>query len=123
MIPEMSENIDTRSLSITNCVVINPFSNHDEIAEDFARFLTTEYAGLLYSRSGKVPATANVEYDYPAFSVFALEYGYSMPLPKIMQTSNFWVELEAVFSDVWDGDDANARLKQLAEKDGLSGTG
>ena len=37
-------------------------------------------------------------------------------MPKMIETSNFWVELEIAFAKIWDGDDANADLKALSEK-------
>ena len=39
-----------------------------------------------------------------------------MPMPKMIETSNFWVQLEIVFSQVWDGADANQKLKELSEQ-------
>jgi hypothetical protein len=37
-------------------------------------------------------------------------------MPKMIETSNFWVELEIAFTQIWEGDDANADLKALSEK-------
>ena len=37
-------------------------------------------------------------------------------MPKMIETSNFWVELEIAFAKIWYGDDANADLKALSEK-------
>lgn len=116
LIPDMNEDIDTRSLSITDCVVINPFSTHIDIANDFAYFMTTDYANIMYSRSGKVPVYKNIEYENEGLKTFAEEYGYSISMPKIMETSNFWVQLEAVFADIWNGEKPNDLLKELAEK-------
>ena len=116
MIPDMNEEIETRSLSLTDCLVVNPYSKHKDIVNEFAMFMTTEYTDILYNRSGKIPTYKNVEYDYPGLAVFASEYEYSISMPKMMETSNFWVQLEAVFADIWDGDNPNERLKELAEK-------
>ena len=37
-------------------------------------------------------------------------------MPKMIETSNFWVELEITFAKIWDGGDANQDLKALSEK-------
>ncbi len=37
-------------------------------------------------------------------------------MPKMVETSNFWVELEIAFAQIWDGADANGRLKELSEQ-------
>lgn len=54
LVPDINEELLTRSLSVTNCVVVNGYSDKQEAAEDFARFLTCEYTDTLYARTGKV---------------------------------------------------------------------
>ena len=116
LIPDMNENVETRSLSMTDCVVVNPYSTHTDVVNDFAYFMTTEYTDILFERAGKIPVYKNLTYDDPALKVFADEYAYSRPMPKMMETSNFWIQLEAVFANVWDGQEPNAALRDLAEK-------
>jgi hypothetical protein len=43
-------------------------------------------------------------------------YACSTPIPKMLETGNFWVELEICFAKVWDGEDANTQLRSLSEK-------
>lgn len=114
--PDINETMKTRPLSMTNCVVINGYSEHTEEANDFARFLTSEYNDILFDRTGKVSAAQNVDYGYEALQEFAKEYGNSISMPKMVETSNFWVQLEVVFSQIWNGADANQKLKELSEQ-------
>ena len=116
LIPDMNDHVETRSLSMTDCVVVNPYSRHSDVVNDFAYFMTTEYADILFSRAGKLSTCKNIEYEDESLKVFAEEYSYSRPLPKMMETSNFWVQLEAVFANVWNGQEPNAALRDLAEK-------
>ena len=44
------------------------------------------------------------------------EQGVSISMPKMIETSNFWVKLEVVFSQIWNGADANEKLKELSEE-------
>lgn len=37
-------------------------------------------------------------------------------MPKMIETSNFWVGLEIAFAKVWEGEDANDELKALSEQ-------
>ena len=37
-------------------------------------------------------------------------------MPKLVETSNFWVELEITFARIWGGENANNDLKALSEK-------
>ncbi len=114
--PDIDEERKTRSLSVTSCVAINGYSENREAANDFARFLTSEYNNILYARTGKVSAAKGVDYGYEALQEFAKEYEDSISMPKMIETSNFWVLLEATFASVWDGADANASLQELSEQ-------
>ena len=49
-VPDINEELLTRSLSVTNCVAVNGYSDKQELARDFARFLTCEYTDTLYSK-------------------------------------------------------------------------
>lgn len=114
--PDIDEERKTRSLSVTSCVVINGYGENREAANDFARFLTSEYNNILYARTGKVSAAKGVDYGYEALQEFAKEYEDSISMPKMIETSNFWVLLEATFASVWDGADANTSLQELSEQ-------
>ena len=114
--PSFKEEEPSSSLSVTNCVAINGYSTNQEVANDFARFLTCEYNGILYDRSGKVSAQKNMTYPYAALQVFAREYETSVPIPKMLETGNYWLKLEALFAEIWNGADANEELKTLSEQ-------
>lgn len=116
LVPDIDEGKSSRSLSMTSCVVVNGYSSNKEAANDFAYFLTNEYNDILYDRTGKVSAAKNVDYGYEALSRFAAEYEKSISMPKMLETSNFWVQLEVVFSEIWNGADANGELKALSEQ-------
>ena len=38
-----------------------------------------------------------------------------MPLPKMIETSNFWLQLEIAFSKVYSGEDPETVLRDLAD--------
>lgn len=116
LVPDIDEGKSSRSLSMTSCVVVNGYSANKEAANDFAYFLTHDYNDILYARTGKVSAAKNVDYGYEALNEFAAEYEKSISMPKMIETSNFWVQLEVVFSEIWNGADANEELKALSEQ-------
>lgn len=116
LIPDIDEEKNSRSLSMTSCVVINNYCANKEAANEFAYFLTSQYNDILYARTGKVSAASDVDYGYEALDMFAKEYEKSISMPKMIETSNFWVQLEVVFSEVWNGADANLKLKELSEQ-------
>jgi len=125
LLPDIVEGVDSRSMSVTDVVAINGYSLNKEIANDFALYLCTQSGSTLYERAGKLSALKDAEYgDADEYlSVFKEEYEYSVPLPKIIETSNYWAELEMLFASVWDGEDANKGLKELSEQMKLQVTG
>ena len=48
--------------------------------------------------------------------LFLEEYARSVPMPKMIETSNFWVQLEIAFARIWEGEDANDELRSLSEQ-------
>ena len=117
-VPNVSEDLPSASLSVTQCVVVNGYSGKKEKANDFAVYLTEYATDTLYARTGKLPVYDNGgnTYDDLNKAAFLQEYMNSVPMPKMIETSNFWVELEIAFAKIWDGDDANDDLKALSEK-------
>lgn len=113
MMPDVSPELQSRSMSVTKTVAVNGYSDNKELANRFAAYLVTECADSLYERSGKVSANRNAELQNGPLQVFLLEYGESVPLPKMMETGNFWLQLERLFSSVWNGADVTAMVEEL----------
>ena len=113
MMPDVSQELQSRSMSVTKVVAINGYSENKELANRFATYLVTECADSLYERSGKVSANRNTDLQNGALQVFMLEYSESVPLPKMMETGNFWLQLERLFSSVWNGADVTAMVEEL----------
>lgn len=115
-IPDLNGELKTRSLSVTSTVAVNGYSEHKKAANAFARFLTNDYVGNLYHSSGKASSKLDVDYENPKVGAAMNEYRESIPMPKMLETSNFWVQLEIAFTKIWMGEDVNAQLKQLSEQ-------
>ena len=115
--PDVSAELQSRSLSVTGAAVINGYSEHKELADRFAAYLSEEYADGLYERSGKMPASIHAaeNADNGALTIFANEYADSVSLPKMLETGNFWMQLEVLFSKVWNGEDVTTLVQQLAD--------
>ncbi len=115
-VPRISEGLEGRSLSVTSAVVINGYSKHKELANKFAAFLTTEYLDNLYTRTGKTAASYKAVLESEQLEGFRHEYETSIPIPKMIETSNFWIELEILFSKVWNGENINDLVRALSEQ-------
>ena len=116
MIPKPSDELKGRSLSVTNCVVVNGYSQHKELANEFAAYLTAGHYDGLYERTGKVSANLAANPNNEYLAAFMQEYQNADSLPKMIETSNFWIQLEILFSLVWDGGDIDTLLKNLEEQ-------
>ncbi len=113
--PDLTPELKSRSLSITTCIAVNGYSGQKKQANDLAWFLINEYGNelKLQERTGKMPVYGQQYYD--ELQSFRQSYEESMPMPKMMTTGNFWVQMEIAFTDIWEGGDANAILKALSE--------
>ncbi|MBQ6786421.1 MAG: extracellular solute-binding protein [Lachnospiraceae bacterium] len=115
-IPDINAELMTKGMSVTNALVVNGYSKHKEAAGRFIEYLAKEDGNELYEKTGKLPARIQEQYANNNMVAFSQNYVKSAPIPKMVETSNFWVELEICFAKVWSGEDANAELKALSEQ-------
>lgn len=114
--PDVSPELASRSMSVTNTVAVNGYSEHKELANRFAAYLVDECANNLYEYTGKIAANLNTDQDNGVLQIFKQEYADSIPLPKMMETSNFWLYLERLFARAWNGEDIEGLVAELAEQ-------
>jgi len=110
----LNDNLKSKGLSVTKLVAVNGLSEHKSQAEDFAKFLSVDYSGNLYARTGKLACSYQKEYPYPQMEDAVSTYENSVSLPKIVETSNYWVLTEMVYTKAWDGESVNLLLRQLS---------
>ncbi|MBE5874515.1 MAG: extracellular solute-binding protein, partial [Lachnospiraceae bacterium] len=116
VMPNINKMLASRSLSVTNVVAVNSYSKNKELANKFAAFLVDEYAGELYERTGKVASNVKINQDNGALQICMLEYADSISLPKMMEIGNLWLQLEALFAKVWNGEVVTPLLEELSEQ-------
>jgi len=113
--PDVSGHLESRAMSVTNAVAINSYSKNKELANKFAAYLVDECAQSLYERASKVSAKVASAEDVEEIQVFKQIYAESVPLPKMLETANFWMHLEALFAKVWNGADVTALVQELSD--------
>ena len=117
MLPGVDAEHVARGLSSTSAVMINGYSDNADAANEFAVYLVNRYADTLYERTQKMPAWFGQEdYEENIFDRVNEVYAASVPLPKILEISNFWVQLELAYTRIWDGADVNETLRTLSEQ-------
>lgn len=115
-LPDVSEKLKSRALSVTYGVAINGFSEHKDLANQFAEYLTRAYSHDLYARSGKMGTALEASRGDQVLSIFADQYENSVSLPKIMEIGNLWLQLEALLAKVWNGEEVLPLVKALEEQ-------
>lgn len=116
VMPDMGDRLKSRAMSVTNAVAVNGYSGHRALADEFAAFLTGEYSQNLYARTGKIAAYKQASIGDAFLQTFLQEYEDSIPLPKMIATSNLWIQMEVLFSKVWNGEEVEALLKELSNQ-------
>ena len=114
-LPDVSDLLKSRGLSVTDAVAVNGYSRKSLEANEFATYIVANKAGELYRKAGKVACDKNIDFDDPEISNVLAEYEKSMPLPKMVEAANYWVQLEIAFTDVWNGADPDETLRALSD--------
>ncbi|MCR5734376.1 MAG: sugar ABC transporter substrate-binding protein, partial [Lachnospiraceae bacterium] len=115
VLPDISSTLKSRGMSVTNSVVVNGYSDKADLAMTFAHYIAYTKVDNLYKKSGKIPCRKYISFDNPEISNIAAEYEKSVPLPKMVEASDYWVQLEIAFTKVWNGADPDETLKELAD--------
>ena len=116
-LPAVDADHQATGLAVTSCVIVNNYSNNYASANDFAYYLTNAQIDSFYDRTGKMPCANRAdEYMVEPYNLVRNIYLDSVGLPKIIELNNFWIWLEAAYTNIWDGEDANKVLKELSER-------
>ncbi|MDO4187447.1 MAG: sugar ABC transporter substrate-binding protein [Lachnospiraceae bacterium] len=115
VIPDVNKLLLSRGLSVTDVVAVNGYSEKKEAANDFASRLSYDNSDSLYMKAGKLACKRDILYENSEINNVMTEYQKSMPLPKMIETSDFWLQLEIAFSKVYAGDDPDEVLRELSD--------
>ena len=115
-IPDITKELQSRPLSVTEAVAVNGYSAHKDLANRFAEYLTHTYAPELYAKAGKISTSFAANRGTELQSVFIEQYEDSISLPKMMEIGNLWLQLEALFAKVWNGEEVLPLVRRLEEQ-------
>lgn len=101
VIPDLEEGIETKGISINYAAIVNPYSKHEDDAKDLAKFISYDLADEFYSYTGRIPSKKNVDYENPEWANVIEQYETTAIMPKLMETTNFWIELEVAMNHIW----------------------
>ena len=95
--------------------MVNGYTEHPTQTNAVARYICNDKSDELYLNSGKIAARYGIKYNNEDIDNFIDVYNSSVPMPKTIETSNLWMELEIAFTKIWNGADANSTLKEVSE--------
>ena len=111
----LNSSLECRGLSVTTMICVNGLNENNSDAERFAGYATKEYSKNLYARTGKMATSLLPDYEHPQMEAIREWYEQSVCLPKMIETTNYYILAEMCFSNIWDGRDVNNELKALSQ--------
>jgi len=111
--PNATSEIPSSSLAVTSVACVNGYSSQKELAEKFALYLAKNEDGKFTELTGLASASRTFGWEGGADQIYALEYAGSVSMPKMMETENFWMQLETMFARIWEGGDVKEELDAL----------
>ena len=116
LVPDLTEELQTKGLSVTNSVVVNPYSDNRNKAKEFARYITYDKVDDLYALSQKMPVKKGVVYENEQMQILIDQYEDSVEVPKITELSNYWLWMELTFANIWKGNDVQTEIHAISER-------
>ena len=111
-LPNLTNELTSAPVSKTDIMMVNPFADMKEEAREFAKFVTFDMAEEMYNLCNII-STKNIVYDNENLNVFIKAYEKSAGLPKLMTTSDYWLKVNNVLSNIWKGEDVSNQLSTL----------
>lgn len=116
LLPDVSSQLRSRGLSVTNVIAVNGYGQHKNVADQFASYVAGQTDDALYQRCGKLSAGLFATHENAIFDTTMEAYKESISLPKLVQASSFWVQLEVTLTGIWQGEDTTASLEKLQQQ-------
>ena len=63
-----------------------------------------------------MPVRLGVQYENPKISVLLDQYENSVEVPKLTDLSNYWIEMEIAFANIWKGNDVDTEVETVTRK-------
>lgn len=101
---DMNESLESKAIATNYLVQINPYGVGGQTAEDFAIFLTDTYIENFYPLTGKMSCKPMGNYKNSELVNVEKAYANSVQLPKLMKTTDYWMELELAFRAIWNSE-------------------
>jgi len=115
-VPNLTDSLATKGLSVTNSVVVNAYSKERDMAKEFAKYITYDKVDDLYTMANKMPVKIGVDYENEEMKTLLVQYEHSVETPKLTDLSNYWIEMEIAFANIWRGSDVRSEIESVNSK-------
>ena len=92
-IPDLNEELNTSVCAMTDLLVVNDFSEKQQLAADFAEFVTVDFAPHLHETSGHYSVFLPEQADRMAQTAFEV-YKDAILAPSSQAAADFWIDLK-----------------------------
>lgn len=117
-IPDMTNNLKTRTLSFTTLLAVNPYGNtvkddkNKEYVDKLVSHIMFDKTNLISEKSDYIPCVKKENMDDTEKSIYE-QYDSSIGLPKFEYASGFYVSLEIAMGKVWEGKNINETVTEF----------
>ncbi len=108
--PNYNEDSETATLSLTTCLVVNPFSPELDLAQQFAYFATAEMANNFYKETGLLSARDQVKYGRLVLNDVYDAYVHSVPKNKLQYGEQIYPLIEIALHNIIAGEPIEDQL-------------
>lgn len=115
-LPELTDELETKELSTTSILFVNPYADMKEEARDFAGFISYDMADEMYDITGTVISAKKTTYDNKYINSFVEAYEQSVGMPKLMNISDYWIKASAVMEKIWKGSNVSEVLDSFEDE-------
>ncbi len=104
-IPDYDSIYKSKAISQTSLVVVNPYNDSKEPAQEYATALTYDYAKDMNSQGGLNAARSGIEgLDPETYGNAHAVYSDTIVKSQLMKTGDTYMQLEVLFHRAWDGE-------------------
>lgn len=115
-LPKLTEELETKELSSTSILFINPFADMKTEAMDLAEFISYDMADEMYDITEKLISSRRAAYENKYLNSFVLAYEQSAGMPKLMCISDYWIKAALAAEKIWNGSDVKETLDNFASE-------
>ncbi len=115
-LPGLTDELETKEVSTTSMLFINPYADMKDEARDFAKFISYDMADEMYDITGTVISAKKITYDNKYLNSFVKAYEQSVGMPKLMYISDYWIKAGTLMENIWKGNDVTELLNSFEEE-------